>query len=205
MGGSSTTPPPPTPTQPPTDSRREPVAPQQKTTKRKAKQAKFITTDGAKTRIQLGADGLLPELSLAEGRKSEVKEKKSQSSNTLVLAGVLLVSFAMSIAMLFIDVSPKAADTQTKSQARARIRVVYTGQESPLAPHEQLLREALLAHSQGDWKRERERYWRVLDMLRAVNRDEVTGLTGARNSAGDYDAEPNDEDLEKQLSILLGQ
>ena len=64
-----------------------------------------------------------------------------------------------------------------------------------LEPYQVLLREAQLAHSHGDFETERQRYRRVLDMLRAEHGADEKGLTGSHR---------RDKELEGEISVLLG-
>lgn len=171
--------------------------------RRKAKQARFISADAIKTRIQLGADGRLPELALDEAVRRKDKPETSKSSNSLILVGVLLFSVVVSIVMLFVESSDTKSESRAKSEARESIALWYTGQgqEPPLDRYQRLLRESLQAHSRGDFAKERRNYRRVLDMLHSEDKNDVTGLTGA---LGGTEA-PNDKDLQRRLATLLRQ
>jgi len=198
MGAAAGAPPEPPPEPPPA----YPKSPPKETKpRRKPKQAKFVTADATETKIELGADGQLPELALQETRKAEPKESQSKSSGTLVLVGVLLLSFGLSIAMLFVNPTSQQSEAKSKSRARAHIRQHYIGMEEPFEPYQKLLREALNANQQEDYDRERRLYRRVLDMLRSEDKNEGSRLTGVLVA----DTPPYDKDLEEKLRTLLSQ
>jgi hypothetical protein len=166
---------------------------------REAKPARFITANPTERRIDLGADGRLPELVLQEGNKSEQTPSADRTSNPLVLIAVLTVSFGLSAAMLFVDTGARHSESHRKAIARDELAQHYTQSPRRLEPYQELLRQALQLHNQGKYADELVCYRRVLDMLHEEHRENLKGLTGVRRGA----SPPSDEHLESLLSQLL--
>jgi hypothetical protein len=115
------------------------------------------------------------------------------------------------------------SDTVQQGQvARKAITIFYGSENAPLEQYQKLLRGANLARSRGDYQGEKKAYRDVLRMLRAENKNSVTGLTRlpleasqkfdhltitelkSLNGPTDQFLElKNDERLERLLSILL--
>jgi len=179
-----------------------PSPPAPATTRREPKQARFVSADATKTRIQLGGDGQLPELTLMDGEPGEKKiEEENQSSSPWLLIGVLFSSFVICIAMLFLDVGPDKSGEETKAKVRGKIEKHYIGEAPQLEEYQLLLRRALQANTRGDYRTERRLYRRVLDMLHAEDKNNDKGLTGMREDLNN--TPPNDRHLEQLLSRLL--
>ena len=71
--------------------------------RRKRQLAKFVTDAQGESRVQLGEDGQLPELSLDEELTGGKIEQKKSGSNSLLLSLVLVVSTALSIMLLIVE------------------------------------------------------------------------------------------------------
>lgn len=166
------------------------------------KQAKFISGDSSQSRINLGGDGQLPELKLEEGKSSGRNREQREGANSLVLILVFGFSLGMSILMLWMPGGSSGPNETTKSEALVDLQNHYINdQPPPLEPYQRLLREAKQARSRGDYKTERARYRRVLDMLHAEGKNKFKGLTGVPSGT----VPPNDEHLERTLSTLLAE
>lgn len=157
--------------------------------------ATFIAADTEARRLDLGSDGKLPELRLEETQSAKSDASQSGSSPWLLI-GVLAFSILSSIAMLLIDAGATGRDATSKEDARLEIQRVYlnTGDSVFAKPFEQRLRQALLAHSRGDWDEESRYYREVSQMLRADNLHPLRGLTGDISS---------DSRLSELLATLL--
>ncbi len=162
--------------------------------------ARFITTELSACPLPVTADGKLPELKLgdSEGRTVD-KPARPRGMHPLVLFGLLAGSLAASLLLLLAPMDATAPSRQeARQQARRIIETEYfreLDEGVPPRPYQLLLREAKLAHSRGDFRREREMYRRVLDLLRAYPKPEK-GITGSPQ---------RDEELERQLIVLLSQ
>jgi hypothetical protein len=171
---------------------------------REATPAKFIPA-GELERINLGSDGLLPELSLQEAQSNE-SQGGTRSGHPLVLVLVLALSFIASAVLLFLDTESRRTESLNRSMARQELADYYARAASPSHPledYQQRLRKALQAHNQGKYADELGYYRQVLNMLRDEriqnDRTAVTGLTGVRKGS----TPPSDEHLESLLSQLL--
>lgn len=173
---------------------------------REASTAKFIAASTTETRVNLGADGRLPELALQEGAQKEAEESTEQASNPLLVIVVLAISFISVAVILLWDTEARRAESRTRAAAREQLVEHYTNPPHPLHPleeYQQLLRKALQAYNQGKYADEQRYYRQVLNMLRdeRLLKDEtaVTGLTGVRKGPNP----PSDEHLESVLARLL--
>ncbi|MFM7072012.1 MAG: hypothetical protein ACKO38_09500, partial [Planctomycetota bacterium] len=168
--------------------------------------ARFIAADPSALRVQLGADGKLPELLLEDADKQQetVAEEKPQSSPPWLLMGVFAISIAMSLAMLFMEVDGGGAVGQ-RSQvlARTQLKQLYTGDYPPLAPYQQRVRQALQAFQRGDRDEERRLLREVLDILHAESKSRTTGITGMIDAPDPPIGNPSDRHLESLISTLL--
>ena len=195
----------------PKDSNLEPPVPapsKSKPSGRAAQAAKFISADPNEARIQLGADGQLPQLTLLQEKKEDASADAEGGSNPVVLGIALVVSLSLTVAMLLLDFEVGPTDSKAKDVARQQIEQYYIGKpaegKEPPANHElkqfqRVLRRALQAHNRGDRREERRLYRRVLNMLHSEAKGKlmgVTGMAGARTP-------PNDNHLQEQLSVLL--
>jgi hypothetical protein len=163
--------------------------------------AKFITDRPGDPLVRLGGDGKLPELALTE-KAAARREAKAPSQSYLIWV-VMAVSVLMSVGMLLIDAEPAATSRgDSRAMARAELASYYRGEVSTLQPYQIYLRNAVLAHAQGDAANERRNYFRVLDLLDAADiRDpaNLNGLTGKQTGRG----RSSDTDLRRQLEILV--
>lgn len=189
----------------------------------KPARARFITDQAGDPLVKLGADGHLPDLSLMEGTAvlpQKAPGDKGASSLTLILA--FAISLGLSLLMLFVDLDAPAVSASRTTVARKTIKIFYGTDDAPLEPYQQLLRKASWAHSQGDNRTERKYLRNVLNLLRAENKNLITGitrlppetsqrvneLTNAELRTLDTSTEQfremkNDDQLERLLSILL--
>lgn len=187
--------------------------------------ARFITDQAGDPLVKLGADGHLPDLALQEGIAivpEKAKPSQEQASKSLPLVAGFAVSVALSLLMLFVDLESATGTVQQVQVARKAVAIFYGSENAPLEPYQKLLRRASWAYSQGDIESEQRLYREVLQMLRAENKNSVTGLTRLPLEASQkFDqltiAElkalsgpteqfldlKNDDRLERLLSILL--
>ncbi len=162
--------------------------------------ARFITADSAESTLMRGDDGQLPELHLEEDGAEKQPGAAARPVPPLALLGVLGLSAAISLVLILYDgPSPANSAREKKAAMRQKIEDYYFGSGNldakRLEPYQLLLREAQQAYSRGDDKTQRERYRKVLDMLRAERGLEERGLTGSRSK---------DKELEEAISVLLG-
>lgn len=158
--------------------------------------AKFITDRPGETLVRLGEDGHLPELALQEVATPKAdKRKQASQGNPVLIYGVLGFSLLCSVAMMFLE--PPSFEEQSTSKAGARRTITKQfigGENGPTKPYQQLLREAGLAHSRGDFRGERAAYLSVLALLNSEDKNPFTGITGSADS---------DEELKNNLAVLL--
>jgi len=182
----------------------EPAKPKRRT----VQAARLITVGQAASHVRLGADGQLPQLHLKEGEQKEKAVEEKQGVNPLILIAVL-VSALMSVAVLFLDDEMLGGSSQAKEEARRQIVEHYTKTDTPIdpksleKPYQYYLREAINAHSKGDYAAELWNYRHVMDMLHSEGKSEFGGLTGHLGSLENPQPE-SDRHLEQQLTILLG-
>ena len=159
--------------------------------------AKFITDRKGETLVRLGEDGHLPELALTEvSAPKHDKRKRSSQGNPALIYGALGFSLLASLAMLFLDPAVTDERSESKNSARQSVMRDFVGSEKgPIKPYQQLLRDAGLAQSRGDFKSEREAYLKVLRLLNSEDKNPFTGITGTAE---------DDERLKKHLAVLLG-
>ena len=165
--------------------------------------ATFITADVAQSPLAPAEDGQLPALQLEEADK---KTKKPPSTSTMQWRMVLLICGSLSLAAFqLLDFGTSIRKTKTPADdAREELYVRYIGEEGDeLKTYQLYLREALVSHDAGDFKRERLYYRKVLHLLRDEHNDrDKYGVTGIRK-APDGGGLPSDERLEDLLSIIL--
>ena len=159
--------------------------------------AKFITDRTGETLVRLGEDGHLPELALVESAAPKIdKRKRAPQGNPALVYGALGFSLLLSLAMLFIDSPVTSERSQSKSAARQSVmRDFVGGDKQPIKPFQQLLRDAGLAQSRGDFKAEREAYKKVLKLLNSEDKNPFTGITGTAE---------DDDRLKQHIAVLLG-
>lgn len=159
--------------------------------------ARFITDRQGDALVQLGADGQLPELALAEGPHRKPVEQAQKSSGSPLVYIALGISFVMSLLMVLMETDTGGSSARQKTEARREIVEFYGTEGQAIQPYQELLRSAQRAHSRGARGEERTAYHRVLDLL---NSEDVvksfTGLTGDRK---------RDERLRELVAILLSQ
>lgn len=185
--------------------------------------ARFITDQAGDPLVKLGADGHLPDLALQDGTHVvPQKAPPDKQSSNLTLIAVFGISVGMSLLMLFLDLEGPSSTVQQIQTARKAIAIFYGSESAPLEPYQKLLRRANWAHSQGDHQTERTYLREVLKLLRAENKNSITGLTRLppevsqrvnelsnaelRTLNGPTDQFrdlKNDEQLERLISILL--
>lgn len=161
--------------------------------------AKFITDQVGDPLVQLGEDGHLPELHLAEieggSQQKNSSNKKQNSGGNPLLLGIVLGFSVISSTLLMVmapETGPRSSVDQTS--ARIEIRQFYGGENEELKDYQLFLREAALAHSRGDISEEKDYYRRVLKMLISEDNQGLIRLTESREQ---------DEELRDLLSILL--
>ncbi|MBC8357020.1 MAG: hypothetical protein H8E66_34040 [Planctomycetes bacterium] len=177
---------------------KQPQAPAASTA-RAAQPAKFIAGEATDTSIELGQDGQLPMLVLAEGISKESVEADGQKANPLILVGVLCFSLLASLSMLLLDTTAYYEEPDSKKEARTQIEAHYVRGNPLREPYQDLLAAALQAQHKGDSREEQKYYKQVSKMLREENKNIYTGLTGSVNAP----KPPNDEHLDSLLRTLL--
>lgn len=165
---------------------------------RDRKTAKIVEGGSIETRIQMGADGTLPQLVVKELETKAPSEQQASGSNPIVLIAVLGFSVLMSIAMLFVPTEGSSSTELNLGDSLVHIQANYFGQE-PFRDYEILLREAVQHENRGDRRAAKAIYRRILDMMHAEGLDEKQGLSGPRYAY----SPPNDADLEKHLEFLI--
>jgi hypothetical protein len=158
--------------------------------------AKFLAATPQGPAITSTSDGKLPTLQLADSPDAKVAPAEGQSQPVPLWLALLLVAGSTVISLLLVthDFDGSQANATTKAQARRQLTAFYGDDLTPLAPFQVHLREAQLAHSRGDFTAERDRYRRVLALVRAEGRSQFEGLTGTPDG---------DKELARLLAILL--
>ena len=124
------------------------------------------------------------------------KRKRSSQGNPALIYGALGFSLLASLAMLFLDPAVTDERSETKTVARQAVMENFVGgDKGPIKPYQQLLRDAGLAQSRGDFKSERAAYLKVLRLLNSEDKNPFTGITGTAEG---------DDQLKKHLAVLLG-
>lgn len=147
-----------------------------------------LTLDSAgEPRVQLGADGRLPELRLSEaGAATKEASGKSGVQPWLVIVAVI-ASTAMSALLLLWTPDSSESTREGQAQSRFLLRNFYGKEGSELEPYQKLLRQAAVEHSQGRIREERRLYLKVLDLLNSadvLDRGNFHGLTGRQTGRG---------------------
>ena len=160
--------------------------------------ARLISAEAAQSVLKPSADGRLPDLQLQEG----IGEEKGDAPAKSASGGVAWRVGDQRRAHRGLGAGPARAvrlrRQAQKDASRQFIEEYYFGggniDRGELQPYQVYLREAKRAHSNGDLKMERERYRKVLDLLRADRGEGRRGLTGSR---------ADDEELEKHIGAIL--
>lgn len=169
--------------------------------------ARFINDRSGEPLVKLGEDGQLPALELAELAEEQPRERReARSTNPVLLYGVLACSFVMSLLMLVVDPQARtAAERSQDAQARQVLQEFYGDPQRKLQPYQQLLRDALVAHTQGNIDAERDAYRQVLRMLNSSDirsaKTSPNGLTGRQTGRGRL----SDDELREALLTLLAE
>jgi len=155
--------------------------------------ARFITDRGDPL-VELGADGHLPELALAEGPARRERTKQARSSSPVVLYCVLGLSLLMTVALLLLDPEPASHSEISRSQAREQISQFFGSKDREPATWQRSLRAARLAYTRGDRVSELQAYRNVLAELNSEDRDRHVGLTGHLST---------DRELQRLISVII--
>jgi hypothetical protein len=158
--------------------------------------AKFLAAAPQGPAISSTSDGKLPTLQLADSPDAKAAQAEGQSQPVPLWLALLLVVGSTVISLLLVthDFDGSQAAATTKAQALRQLTAFYGDELTPLRPYQVHLREAQLAHSRGDYTAQRDRYRRVLALLRAEGRSQFEGLTGTPGG---------DAELARLLAILL--
>lgn len=170
----------------------------------RAQVARFINDRVGEPLVKLGEDGQLPALELAELAEEMPRERREpKSTNPVLLYALLGGSFAASMLMLVVDPQAKSGGDRRESvAARQVLQQFYGDPQANLLPYQQLLRQSLVEHSQGDLREEREAYRKILRMLNSSDIQDprnLNGLTGRQTGRG----RASDDELREALLTLL--
>jgi hypothetical protein len=149
--------------------------------RRKRQVAKFVTNAQGESRVQLGEDGQLPELSLDEELTGGQSEHKTRRSNSLLLSILLVASIAASALLLVADGPLAGSAEQEQISARSQLKLMLHDPK-PKQPEDlwrSLVRDALSSAARADRNGEQRAYDRLLKLLNAEDLPD-TGLTGDR-------------------------
>ncbi|MED5400944.1 MAG: FHA domain-containing protein [Planctomycetota bacterium] len=150
--------------------------------RRKRQLANFVTDAQGESRVQLGEDGQLPELSLDEELTGGKTEQKKSGSNSLLLSLVLVVSTALSIMLLIVEGPGIGATNRGFEFARTELKKMLEDtkpktEAQPELAWRLLVRDALSAAARSDRTGEQVAYDRLLNLLNAEDRRK-SSLTG---------------------------
>ena len=150
--------------------------------RRKRQLAKFVTDAQGESRVQLGEDGQLPELSLDEELTGGKIEQKKSGSNSLLLSLVLVVSTALSIMLLIVEGPGIGTANRGFEFARTELKKMLEDTKpktdaQPELAWRLLVRDALSAAARSDRTGEQVAYDRLLNLLNAEDRRK-SSLTG---------------------------
>jgi len=167
--------------------------------RRKRQLAKFVTDAQGESRVQLGEDGQLPELSLDEELTGGQSEQKAKRSNSLLLSMLLAASVAASVLLLVSEGPVGGSTDRGRATARNELRQMLESTQpkqagQPDASWRLLVRDALSAAARSDRAGEQRAYERLLQLLNAEDRP-ATGLSGDMQ---------RDEDLRGLIARLKG-
>jgi len=159
--------------------------------------ARLVVEDTVPSALVITPDGQLPSLRLVEKEAEAALQEKHRGVHPLLLVILLCTSVVVSVALLFVDFEgAQSPGGPEKIRARWLIEQDYFSDLDDPAPRFQyqlLLREAQQAYARGDFRRERELYRQVLNLLRQ-ERPKGESLTGSVQ---------RDRRLEELLLILL--
>jgi hypothetical protein len=173
-----------------------------KKTESKKSAARLMLDAAGEPRVQLGADGRLPELNLSEAGRPAVESSGPPGVQLWLVIVAVLVSTAMSALILLWTPESVRTSTVTQAQARFQVRNFYGREGSELEPYQQLLRQAAVEHSQGRTREERRMYLKVLDLLNSadvLDSSNFHGLTGRQTGRG----RNSDKELRELLESLV--
>jgi hypothetical protein len=142
--------------------------------------ARFIQRDANATRVKLGADGQLPDLTLSSQERRVDKEDEADSSRSWLLVAALCFSVLASILILMIE-EPTASHTASKVRARQQLEEIFTSWDLSNASTREirdLLAHALRAYNRGDYEQERQYYRETMDLLNREDAPKYGGYTG---------------------------
>ena len=162
------------------------------------KTARFVSAEAAQSTLKLAEDGNLPELHLLEGERKAKEEEKSSTVSPLVLFGLLAISVALSIGLVWLDTGPPKSGLKEDARREVADRFFPRQGEDSLE-YQRYLMKAQEAHKHGNREVERKAYQKVLDLLRQerppyIEHDKPWSVT--RNPQ-------DDEDLKDLISTLL--
>jgi hypothetical protein len=155
--------------------------------------ARFIQRDANATRVKLGADGQLPDLTLSTQEKRVDTVDEAGSSRSWLLIAVLCVSVLSSILILVIE-EPTASETAGKAHARRQLEEIFASWDlsnDSAREIRDLLAHALRAYNRGDYEQEKQYYRQTMDLLNREDAPKYGGYTG------------DDRKLEEVLGELL--
>ena len=167
--------------------------------RRKRQLAKFVTDAQGESRVQLGEDGQLPELSLDEELTGGKTEQKKSGSNSVLLSLMLVVSTALSILLLVIEGPGIGTTNRGFEMARTELKKMLEDTKpktdgQPEVAWRLLVRDALSAAARSDRTGEQLAYDRLLNLLNAEDRRK-SSLTGD---------EARDQRLKEMIATLKG-
>lgn len=175
-------------------------APKPAKRQREVKKAKFVASGAVATRINLGEDGQLPNLVVADNKETKETENEERPTSPVLMIVALVFSVVVSVVMLVAPQGPERSESTSKQESIQHIQEHYIGTGSDLKPYQELLRAGIQAERRGDRPEARAAFREVLRMLRAETRGEM-GLTAPKWA--NVETVPNDRDLEKHLNVLL--
>ena len=167
--------------------------------------ATLITAEPAQSPLTAASDGQLPALALETDSRDDSKPSSAVESNRWLTLGVVCISLLFSTILLLVETdSSNNSQAKTKDQIRLRIQEKYFGPgNGPWERYQRYLRDAALARSQGDYRKEERYYRKVLHLLNAQHLDKTDqGVTGLRRRTSDSSLK-SDEELMGLLSTLL--
>jgi hypothetical protein len=162
--------------------------------------AKLSTDPQGEPRVQLGADGRLPELNLTESVAPAADPSSKQGARPWLVITAVVASSAMSLLLMLW--TPQSSGSASRENARENVKLFFGKDGEELEPYQRLLRQAIVEHSQGRLGEERRMYLRVLDLLNSASvRDprNYYGLTGHQTGRG----RNSDRELREFLEQLI--
>lgn len=165
--------------------------------------ARPIAGRSGEAAVQLGADGKLPQLSLATGTGPKRRAEKPKETNPALLFTILAASSLSSAALLLVDFETTSVVSSSDQEfARSRLPAFYGKDSANLEPYQKLLRRAAVEHSQGNRTAERQLLRQVLGLLHSVDAsapENLNGLTGRQTGRG----KTSDRELEEIIQQVL--